>query len=227
MSRGLGDVYKRQSRPIGKPQGHPSRWRRSLKRSTTSAVFREAELANATKRDLLGGKVNVYLDGRFTGRTDMPTIARGRTFNLGFGVDGQLRVRRSLLDRTETVQGGNRQVRITVEVVVDNYKEEAVPLILRERTPHMEDAASLRVSLGEMSHPLSDDADYERFEKSKGVLLWNLDVKPGSRKDATSLRYTYSLEFDKNQTLQDITSEQKTRLRSEFIQKSRRASFKK
>lgn len=188
----------------------------------TPAVFREAELTNATAQDLLGGTVNVYLDGRFTGRTEMPTIARGRNFSLGFGADGQLRARRSLMDRTETVQGGNRQVEISVDVVIDNYKDEPVTVRLRERTPTMEDDASLRVSLGTMSTKLSEDPDYVRFEKPKGILLWALDVKPGSGKEATSLAYSYSLEFDKNQTLQDITREQKTRMRTEFIEKSQR-----
>ncbi|NNC87488.1 MAG: DUF4139 domain-containing protein [Akkermansiaceae bacterium] len=192
----------------------------------TPAVFREAELVNATRQDLLGGKVNVYLDGRFTGRTEIPSIARGRNFTLGFGVDGRLRARRSLVDRRSAVQGGNQQVEISVEVVVDNYADEPVKLRVRERTPTMEDTASLRVALGELSQPLSTDADYQRFERPKGILLWDLEVKPGSGKDATSLRYDYSLEFDKSLTLQDITREQKTRVRTEFIQQSKRA-FKK
>ena len=190
----------------------------------TPAVFREAELTNVTAQDLLGGTVNVYLDGRFTGRTEMPTIARGRNFTLGFGVDGQLRARRSLMDRTETVQGGNRLVEISMVVVMDNYKANPVKVRVRERTPTMEDDASLRVSLGSMSHPLSEDPDYARFEEPKGILLWGIDVKPGSGKNATALSYRYSLEFDKNQTLQDITREQKTRMRTEFIEKRQRVN---
>jgi uncharacterized protein (TIGR02231 family) len=190
----------------------------------TPAVFREAELTNATPQDLLGGTVNVYLDGRFTGRTEMPTIARGRNVTLGFGVDGQLRARRSLVDRLETVQGGNRKVGIAVEVVLDNYKDEAVRVRVRERTPTMEDATSLRVALGEMSQALSTDADYQRFERPKGILLWDVEVKPGSGQEATTLSYAYSLEFDKSQTLEDITREQKSRVRTEFLQQSKRVS---
>jgi len=192
----------------------------------TSAVFREAELTNATQRDLLGGQVNVFLDGEFTGRTDIPTIARGRSFTLGFGVDGQLRARRSLVDRRETVQGGNRQVEIRAEVVVDNYKDQPVRLRLRERTPFMEDTASLRVSLGDMSEALSTDSDYQRFEKPKGILRWDLEVPPGSGESSTTLRYGYSLEFDKSLTLRDISSEQKSRIRTEFMIDSKRAGAK-
>ena len=72
----------------------------------TAAVFREAELSNSSGFDLLGGRVNIYLDGEFTGRTDIPSIARGQNLALGFGVDGQLRARRTVADRRDSVQGG-------------------------------------------------------------------------------------------------------------------------
>ena len=188
----------------------------------TAAVFREAKLTNTTSHDLLGGQVNAYLNGEFTGRTDIQTIARGRQLTLGFGVDGQLRARRSLVDRTETVQGGNQKVEIKVEVVVDNYKDKPVKLHLRERTPYMEDDASLRVSMGDTSHPLSEDADYQRFEKPKGILLWELEAPSGTGDKATSLSYSYALEYDKNMTLQDISNEQQQRMRDEFLKQRKR-----
>ena len=75
----------------------------------------------------------------------------------------------------------------------------------------------MRLSLGEISHPLSDDADYRRFERPKGILLWNIDVAAGSGDAATSLEYSYSLEFDKSLTLQEIGTAQKTRARDEFL----------
>jgi hypothetical protein len=84
---------------------------------------------------------------------------------------------------------------------------------VRERLPHYEDTASLRVTLGALSHPLSEDSDYLRFERSRGLLLWSLPVKPGTGAGATSLRYAYSLEFDKNLVLSDLSADQKARLR--------------
>ncbi|MDP0492658.1 MAG: mucoidy inhibitor MuiA family protein [Verrucomicrobiota bacterium JB023] len=188
----------------------------------TSAVFREADLVNTSGEDLLGGKVNVYLDDEFIGRTEMPTIARGRNYTLGFGVDGQLRARRNLVERTETVQGGNRQVAIGVEVVLDNYKEQPINLRLRERTPFMEDTASLRVSLSETSLPLSRDRDYTRFERPKGILRWDLLVEPGTGEKSTTLNYAYRLEFDKSLTLEEISGEKASILRSEFMERARR-----
>ncbi len=189
----------------------------------TSSVFREASLGNNTGRDLLGGKVNVFLDGVFTGRTDIPTIASGQGFAISFGVDSQLRARRSLVDRSEIVQGGNRQFSFTYEIVVDNFKETPVRLILRDRTPNTGDVDTLRVGMGESSHPLSKDADYQRFDKPKGLLMWDIDIKPGAGPSATTLRYAYTVEYDKSLTLQDIGGPEKDRLREEFIQKGRAA----
>lgn len=183
----------------------------------TTSVFREAELANATGRDLLGGQVNVFLDGEFKGRTEIPSIARGRTFTLGFGVDGQVKARRTLVDRREDVQGGNRRVSVSTEIIIDNFKQEAVKLRLRERMPFMEDTTNLRVSIGEMSSALSENADYIRYEKPKGILRWDIEAPPGSLEKSTSLRYTYSLEFDKSLTLRDISKEQKQRAQEEFL----------
>ena len=187
----------------------------------TSSVFREASLANNTGRDLLGGKVNIFLDGEFTGRTDIPTIASGQGFAISFGVDSQLRARRSLADRAEIVQGGNRQFSFTYEIVVDNFKQAPARLILRDRTPNTGDIDTLRVALGETSHPLSQDADYQRFDKPKGLLMWDLEIKPGAGPSATTLRYAYSAEYDKNLTLQDIGGPEKERVREEFMQKAR------
>lgn len=187
-----------------------------------SAVFREAEMVNTSERDLLGGTVNVYLDDEFIGRTAMPSIARGRSYTLGFGVDGQLRARRSLVDRTETVQGGNRLVEVEVEVVLDNFKDSPVALRLRERTPFMDDTSSLRVILNETSQPLSKDRDYNRFDRPKGILRWDLALAPGTGEKATAVNYSYRLEFDKSVTLEEISGEKKSMLRSEFMEKTRR-----
>jgi uncharacterized protein (TIGR02231 family) len=187
----------------------------------TASVFREASLVNNTGRDLLGGKVNVFLDGEFTGRTEIPSIASGQGFAIGFGADSQLGTRRALADRTENVQGGNRQVAFTYEIAVDNLKQAPVRVILRDRLPNTGDVDTLRVAFGETSQPLSQDADYQRFNKPKGLLMWDLEVQPGAGPTATTVRYGYSVEYDKNLTLQDISEPEKERVRDEFMQKAR------
>ena len=136
-------------------------------------------------------------------------------------MDSQLRARRALVDRAEIVQGGNRQFSFTYEIVIDNFKQVPARLILRDRTPNTGDSDTLRVALGETSHALSQDADYQRFDKPKGLLMWDLEIKPGAGPAATTLRYAYSVEYDKSLTLQDIGGPEKERLREEFMQKAR------
>jgi hypothetical protein len=72
-----------------------------------------------------------------------------------------------------------------------------------------------------LGHPLSQDADYQRFDKPKGPLMWDLEIKPGAGPSATTLRYVYSAEYDKNLTLLDIGGPEKERVREEFMQKAR------
>ena len=77
-----------------------------------------------------------------------------------------------------------------------------------------------------MSAELSKDPEYRRFNRVKGILRWDLAVAPGNGPKATSLRYGYTLEFDKSLTLEEISNERKTRLRTEFLEKSKRSAVK-
>ena len=43
----------------------------------SSYVYREAKLTNSSSEDLLAGPMTVYLDGRFVGRGEISTVARG------------------------------------------------------------------------------------------------------------------------------------------------------
>lgn len=187
----------------------------------TSAVFREAELINTTNQDLLGGEVNVYLDETFTGKTNIPTIARGRKFTLGFGVDGQIRTQRLLVDRVESVQGGNKQIALTFEVMIESYHKKPIRLFLKDRTPYMDDKSKFRVNITKTSQPLSTDAQYQRFEKSKGILFWDMEVKSGDGASSTIIQYSYLIEFEKNYMIQEIAREQKTHLRGQFLMESK------
>ncbi|MBM4040363.1 MAG: mucoidy inhibitor MuiA family protein, partial [Planctomycetes bacterium] len=143
----------------------------------TAFVYREAEMTNNAAEVLLGGPVSVYLDGRFVGRGELPTVARGETFVMGFGADPQLRARRELLDKTESVQGGNREISLKIRLAIENYKDAEVKVRLFDRIPHPERKTDIRVTLGDMgTEKLSDDKLYLRLEQPKGILRWDIAV---------------------------------------------------
>lgn len=185
----------------------------------TRHVFREAEATNSGEQDLLAGPMSVYLDGQFVGRGEIPTIARGQMFTLGFGVDPQLRARRELADKIESIQGGNRKLNFKYRLIVENYKDDPAKVRLLDRLPDSGDSAQIRVALAEMKDALSEDAIYLRRQRPKGILRWEVEVPGGAaRETARILEYRFSVEFDHNFQLSTLGGQQ---ARSEFEQLDR------
>ena len=168
----------------------------------TSYVYREAELTNNSEEDLLAGPVSVYLEGRFVGRSEIPTVARGQKVIVGFGADPQLRTRRELADKLDDVKGGNRELQFTYRLVIENYKEEAAPIRIIDRVPVAGRTSDIRVTFGETTDDLSKDKLYLRRERPSGILRWEIDVPANATgEDAKLIEYSYSVEYDRNYQL--------------------------
>jgi len=168
----------------------------------TSYVYREVELTHAGKEALLAGQVNVYLDGRFMGRGEIPTVAPGQTFVMGFGADPQVRARRELIQKTEGVRGGNREVAFQYRLVLENFKAEAVAVRIFDRLPLPENADEVRVTLGALEDKLSEDKLYLRVERPKGILRWDIELPAkAAGEKARLVQYGFTLEFDRTRDL--------------------------
>jgi hypothetical protein len=164
----------------------------------TSFVYREAELRNASDEDLLAGPMTVYLDGRFVGRGEIPTVARGQRFVVGFGADPQLRAHRELVDKTDNTQGGNRETKFEYRLVIENFSGADMPVRVLDRLPHGESGADIEVTLGDLSDPLSDEALYQRKERPMGLLRWDISAPADAAgEDARLIKYAYTMEYDR------------------------------
>jgi uncharacterized protein (TIGR02231 family) len=139
-------------------------------------VYREASMSNDTEQDLLAGPVTVYMDGRFVGRSEIGTVARNQSFSIGLGADSQLRTSRELVKRDDRQQGGNQLQQFAYRLVVESYKDKAVPVRIYERVPYSQKTGELRVMVSDMSDEPSTDATYLRLEKPKGILRWDVEV---------------------------------------------------
>jgi uncharacterized protein (TIGR02231 family) len=174
----------------------------------TNYVYREAELTNTTDKDLLGGPMNVYLNGSFVGRGEIPTVARGQTFVVGFGADPQLRARRELADKTDAIQGGNRVVGFQYRLTIENYRDAPVSVSVFDRIPHTENATDVGIQLGEMKDSLSADKLYIRRERPKGILRWDIEVAANATDETARLiEYGYTAEFDRSFQLTTTSSD--------------------
>ncbi len=176
----------------------------------SSFAYREAELVNELPFGLLSGPASIYLDDRFVGMMNMPTTASKQKLLIGFGADGQVRTRRELIEKSDAIQGGNRKLGFEYRLVLTNFKERDVTVRLLDRIPLSSQAEQIRVTLGDVSPAQSDDKLFERAQKPFGLLRWDLTLgKSTYGGDATDVKYSYSVEFDRSQALSvEPTSEQ-------------------
>jgi uncharacterized protein (TIGR02231 family) len=189
----------------------------------TSFVYREAELKNSSDEDLLAGPITAYLDGRFVGQGEIPTVARGQKFVVGFGADPQLRARRELVDKTDSLQGGNRETRFEYRLVIENYTGEAAPLRVLDRLPHAENGADIQVTLAKTSAPLSSDKLYQREERPVGLLRWDVEAPADAAgEDARLIEYAYAVEYDRQYVVSLPQAKQQLQEEFERLERGRR-----
>jgi uncharacterized protein (TIGR02231 family) len=164
-------------------------------------VYRQADLTNTSEHILLPGPANVYLGADFVGRMDIPLVAIGETFTAGFGVDPQLQVSRDLVNKAQTVQGGNQVHTYDYRIRISSFKETPVRVQLWDRLPHAANE-SVGITLINTAPSLSTDAAYLRADRPKNLLRWDLAVEPGMNLEkALVVNYQFRLEYDRNQTL--------------------------
>ena len=151
---------------------------------------------------LLPGEAAMYLGDDFVGRTNLPLVAVGETFTVGFGVDPQLRAARQLVDKTSAVQGGNQVRKFEYRLVVESYKAEAAAVQLWDRLPVAEDADAVNVRLTSPGRELSTDPAYVRLDRPQNLLRWDLTVPAGANGEkAETVTYQFEMAYDRNRTI--------------------------
>lgn len=170
----------------------------------TDYVYLQGDLTNTSDTILLPGPADTFRNGEFVGKADMKLVTIGQTFTTGFGVDSQIQVAREFKDKKIETLWGNRMDEHQYRIAIDNYKDKAVALRLMDRLPWTENEA-LSIELTDHSHPLSSDAEYLRTEKDKGILRWDLNLKPNTHgKNATIVNYTFMMKYDNDMTIRSI-----------------------
>ena len=179
-------------------------------------VYQQADVTNASEVALLSGPVNCYMDGQFKGSGTIPIVAKGQQFTVGFGVESQFRAVRELADKTDRLQGGNRELTFTYRLLLDNYKDKVVKVRLMDRLPDPR-GADIRVTLLETSDELSTEPVYLRTLRKSGILLWEIDVPAkASGPSARTVEYKYKLEFDRKMHLAEPSRAQLEKEKSQF-----------
>lgn len=175
----------------------------------TAYVYDEAVVTNDGSQVFLSGPAASYAGGEFVGRGLVPTVASGETFTAGFGIDSALRASRELMERTESIQGGNRVVEFTYRLVLENFGKDAAKVRLLDRvpTPKGRDIRFTLISTGREDQPLSTDPAYEQTQKKNGILRWDVTVPGGANGTKSwTLEYKFKLEYDKQMSISETAA---------------------
>ncbi|MBN1514042.1 MAG: mucoidy inhibitor MuiA family protein [Phycisphaerae bacterium] len=167
----------------------------------TDYVYEEASLTNQGEQVLLAGPVSAFVEGQFVGQGQLPTVAVGEPFVLGFGIDSTLRASRELVEKAESIQGGNREVTFTYRLAVENFGSRPAKVRVIDRLP-VSRGSDIKVTLLTGEDTLSTDETYRREQRGNGILRWDLEVPAQTfGLSAASQGYKFQLAYDKQMTV--------------------------
>ncbi|HTN87955.1 MAG TPA: DUF4139 domain-containing protein [Sorangium sp.] len=133
-------------------------------------------------RPLLAGPVRVARGGSLVGRARLDFVGAGEPFELGFGVDDAVRVRRTVDEEQETAAiTGSRKIRRRVKLSLSNLSSLAKRVLVTERIP-VSKVAEVEVALGEAPGWTLDEKD--------GFLRGRVELPPRGVK---TMAFTYEL----------------------------------
>ncbi len=159
-------------------------------------AFLGSRVANAKDLQLLGGRINVFLEGDFVGTSDIGNIGPQEEFDLYLGADENVKVKRELLERKvdETFIGNipslNKKTNFRYKLTIENYKPRRIKVKLFEAMPISQDDR-IKVKINQVSlEPKEKD-----WKDRKGVWLWELELEPKQKQE---INYNFTVEHPRD-----------------------------
>jgi uncharacterized protein (TIGR02231 family) len=155
-----------------------------LSRTTPSldpTAFIEASFKQADEAPLLPGRVSIYRDGIFVGRSHMALVPKDETVRLGFGADDKVKVTRATVRKIEGSAGiissartDEREYKITVR----SGHDRPIKVVVEDQIPTTENE-EIKVEL----LPVTTAPTEKDVRDRRGVLAWIFDATPGETKE--------------------------------------------
>lgn len=140
------------------------------------SVFLKSEMTNWTVYPLLPGKINTFIGNRYTGSSQLKKVASGEKFDLFFGNDDQVTVKREeLKQHKEAGIFGKNRVSYRYRIELGNFRKDPMTLTLRDQLPVAADE-EIKVSLDEPSVKPEEI-------KSDGTVIWKMPLQAGEKRE--------------------------------------------
>jgi len=160
----------------------------------SSYVFLKSEITNQAAYPLLPGKVSSFVGSTFTGASYLKKIAAGEKFDLFFGADEQITVKREEeKQRAEAGVFGSNKISYRYRIALENFRKTPVTVKLLDQLP-LAGNEEIKVSL---ANPSQKPDEME----NDGSMMWNVSLKSGEKKD---LSFGILVEYPKNRELRGL-----------------------
>ncbi|MBK5274366.1 MAG: mucoidy inhibitor MuiA family protein [Desulfuromonadales bacterium] len=158
------------------------------------SVFLKSEIINRAGYPLLAGRVNIFTGNTYTGSSYLKKVAAGEKFDLFFGSDDQVTVKREELKQyKEAGLFGRNRMEYRYRIEVGNFRGEARTVTVRDQLPIAGDS-EIKVSLEEPSLKPEEIRD-------DGRLTWKLPLKAGEKRELT---FGISVEYPKDREISGL-----------------------
>lgn len=160
----------------------------------SSHVYLKSEIVNRAPYPLLPGKVNIFTGGNFTGSSQLKKVASGEKFDLFFGTDDQMTVKREELKRhKEGGIFGKSRMGYRYRIELQNFRKEAQTVTVKDQLPIAGDE-EIKVSLDEPSVKPDEIKD-------DGTLTWKLSLNPGEKRE---ISFGIMVEYPKDKEISGL-----------------------
>jgi uncharacterized protein (TIGR02231 family) len=146
-----------------------------------STGFLEAGFKHGEEAPLLPGRVAIYRDRIFVGRSQMPLTAKEQPVRLGFGADDKIKVERTIASRSEGSAGLITTSKIDqrdYKIAVRNGHDAAVRVAIEDQLP-VSEIDDVKVEL----LPGSTAPTERDVRNRRGVVAWSFELGAREARD--------------------------------------------
>lgn len=145
-------------------------------------AFLEASFRQNEDAPLLPGRVAIYRDGVFVGRTSMAAVGKDETVRLGFGADDKIKIERTVVKRNEGSAGlivtTSKTDERSFKTVIRNGHDFPIRVAIEDQLPVSENEDILVEMLPSSTPPTTTN-----LRDRRGVLEWAFEAKTGEVRD--------------------------------------------
>jgi len=161
-----------------------------------------SRVTNSKGLQLIGGRVNIFLEGDFVGFSSIGNIAPSEEFDLYLGIDENVKVKRECLEKKvdETLIAGipsrTKRTIYKYKLTVENYKSKNIKVKLFDAIPISEDDR-IKIKINEISL----EPSIKDWEDRKGIWLWELELDEQQKQE---IFYSFTVEHPRDMQVEGL-----------------------